>query len=70
LLIHKSDLKGAEIDPHNDHRIAMSCAVAGLNAKGETIINDAECVNKSYPSFFEDIERLKFKNLKSEKPEK
>ncbi|CEG11559.1 3-phosphoshikimate 1-carboxyvinyltransferase [groundwater metagenome] len=63
LIIKKSDLKGAIIDPHNDHRIAMSCAIAGLNADGETIINNAECVNKSYPSFFEDIEKLKFKKI-------
>jgi len=57
LIIRKSDLKGAEINPHNDHRIAMSCAIAGLSAEGKTVINDAECVNKSYPSFFEDIGR-------------
>ncbi len=63
LIIKKSNLKGAIIDPHNDHRIAMSCAIAGLNADGETIINNAECVNKSYPSFFEDIEKLKFKKI-------
>ncbi|MDI6730155.1 MAG: 3-phosphoshikimate 1-carboxyvinyltransferase [Candidatus Altarchaeum sp.] len=63
LIIRKSNLKGAIIDPHNDHRIAMSCAIAGLNACGETIINNAECVNKSYPSFFEDIEKLKFKKI-------
>ncbi len=65
LIIKKSNLKGAIIDPHNDHRIAMSCAIAGLNADGETIINNAECVNKSYPSFFEDIEKLKFKKFKT-----
>ncbi len=63
LIIRKSNLKGAIIDSHNDHRIAMSCAIAGLNADGETIINNAECVNKSYPSFFEDIEKLKFKKI-------
>jgi len=61
LIIKKSNLKGAEINPHNDHRIAMSCAIAGLSAEGKTIINNAECVNKSYPSFFEDINRLRVK---------
>lgn len=58
LIIRKSYLKGAIIDPHNDHRIAMSCAIAGLCAEGKTVIENAECVNKSYPRFFEDIENL------------
>jgi 3-phosphoshikimate 1-carboxyvinyltransferase len=51
-------LHGADIDPHNDHRIAMACAVAALGAEGETIIRDAECVKKSYPRFFIDLRRL------------
>ena len=48
-------LHGATIDPHNDHRIAMACAVAALGAKGETKIQDVECINKSYPQFFSDM---------------
>jgi 3-phosphoshikimate 1-carboxyvinyltransferase len=51
-------LHGAEVDPHNDHRIAMACAVAALGAEGETVIQDAECVKKSYPRFFIDLQRL------------
>ena len=51
-------LHGATIDPHNDHRIAMSCAVAALGAKGETKIRDVECINKSYPQFFSDLRVL------------
>ncbi len=51
-------LHGAEIDPHNDHRIAMACAVAALGAEGETVILDAECVKKSYPTFFIDLRKL------------
>ncbi|MCW4054631.1 MAG: 3-phosphoshikimate 1-carboxyvinyltransferase [Candidatus Bathyarchaeota archaeon] len=51
-------LKGAEVDPHNDHRIAMACAVAGLGASGETCIQNAECVRKSYPNFFTDLRAL------------
>jgi 3-phosphoshikimate 1-carboxyvinyltransferase len=51
-------LHGAFIDPHNDHRIAMACTIAGLNAEGETIIQDAECVRKSYPQFFTDLHSL------------
>jgi 3-phosphoshikimate 1-carboxyvinyltransferase len=52
------DLHGAVIDPHSDHRIAMACAVAGLGASGETRIQDAECVRKSYPRFFSDLRAL------------
>jgi 3-phosphoshikimate 1-carboxyvinyltransferase len=51
-------LHGAEIDPHNDHRIAMACAVAALGAEGETVIDNAECVKKSYPRFFLDLQSL------------
>ena len=51
-------LHGATIDPHNDHRIAMACAVAALGASGETRIQDAECVRKSYPRFFTDLRLL------------
>ena len=52
------DLHGAEIDPHGDHRIAMACMVAALKASGETIIHDAECINKSYPNFVRDMRSL------------
>ncbi len=53
-----SPLHGAVIDPHNDHRIAMACAVAALGAEGETIIQNAECVRKSYPQFFIHLKQL------------
>ena len=51
-------LRGAAVDSHLDHRIAMSFAVAALNADGETVIRDAECVNISYPGFYQDLQRL------------
>jgi 3-phosphoshikimate 1-carboxyvinyltransferase len=51
-------MHGATIDPHNDHRIAMACAVAALSARGETKIQNSECVSKSYPSFFDDLHSL------------
>jgi 3-phosphoshikimate 1-carboxyvinyltransferase len=51
-------LHSAVIDPHNDHRIAMACAVAALGASGETQIQNAECVRKSYPRFFSDLRLL------------
>lgn len=51
-------LHGAEIDPKGDHRIAMAFAVAGLAAEGESVIREAECAGVSYPTFFEDLNRL------------
>lgn len=51
-------LHGASIHCKYDHRIAMTFAIAGLNADGETDIVDSECVTVSYPSFYEDLERL------------
>jgi 3-phosphoshikimate 1-carboxyvinyltransferase len=49
------EIHGAQIDPHNDHRIAMSFAVAGL-ATGDQIIEDEMCVAKSFPDFWEKFE--------------
>jgi len=51
-------LHGTELNSHNDHRIAMACAVAGLRAEGTTIIHEIECVNKSYPNFVKDLRSL------------
>lgn len=48
-------LHGTVIDSHMDHRIAMTFAVAGLRAEGETEILGAECVNISYPNFYQDL---------------
>jgi len=45
-------LHGATVEPHNDHRLAMSLSVLGM-AVGKTTINCAECVSKSFPDFFE-----------------
>lgn len=49
--------QGAEIDPHGDHRIAMSFAVAGLRTKG-VLIRDPDCVAKSFPDFWEYLEKI------------
>ncbi len=51
-------LCGALIDPHNDHRIAMACAVAALGAEGKTTIANAECIRKSYPMFFTHLKQI------------
>lgn len=52
-------LHGALIDSKLDHRIAMSFAVASLIAEGETDIQDAECVEISYPNFYADLNKLR-----------
>ena len=52
-------LHGAVIDSKLDHRIAMSFAVAAMNADGETEIIGSECVDISYPKFYDDINKLK-----------
>src|ERR1700730_11746693 len=51
-------LRGAEIEPHGDHRIAMAFAVAALAAQGPTVIRDADCAGVSYPTFFDDLDRV------------
>ncbi len=51
-------LHGAVIDSCLDHRIAMSFSVAALLAEGETTIKGRDCVNISYPSFYEDLKAL------------
>ena len=48
-------LHGAVLESHLDHRIAMSFAVAGIAAKGETEILQADCVDISYPGFYRDL---------------
>jgi 3-phosphoshikimate 1-carboxyvinyltransferase len=51
-------LRGAEIEPRGDHRIAMAFAVAGLAADGNTVIRDADCAGVSFPTFYEELNRL------------
>jgi 3-phosphoshikimate 1-carboxyvinyltransferase len=58
LIIRGGALKGASIDPYNDHRIAMSFGVLGTIADGETAIRNAECVSKSYPEFWNHMKKL------------
>jgi 3-phosphoshikimate 1-carboxyvinyltransferase len=52
-------LKGGEVTSHQDHRIAMACAVAGLASEKGVRIRDWSCVGKSYPQFFDDLEALR-----------
>jgi len=53
-----AQLKGAVIESLGDHRIAMAFAIAGLRAKGETVIRGAECIETSYPGFAEELAQL------------
>ncbi|MDA8188851.1 MAG: 3-phosphoshikimate 1-carboxyvinyltransferase [Dehalococcoidales bacterium] len=52
-------LRGAGCQSYRDHRIAMSLAVAGLVAKGDTVVDDAECVDISFPGFFDLLESVR-----------
>lgn len=51
-------LKGAEVDSHTDHRIAMSLAIAALNAQGTTTIQQAEAAAISYPDFVTTLQQV------------
>lgn len=58
LVIGGNGLKGALVHSNHDHRIAMACAVAGLRAGGDTVIEEADAINKSYPDFYEHLKKL------------
>jgi len=58
LTIHPRPLHGAEIETYNDHRMAMSMALIGLKVPG-IIIKNPGCVAKTYPNFFQDLEKLR-----------
>ena len=51
-------LSGTEVDSHLDHRLAMSLAVAGLVAKGETVIKRARAAQVSYPAFWQTLQQV------------
>jgi 3-phosphoshikimate 1-carboxyvinyltransferase len=57
LVVRPGPLSGALIDPREDHRIAMAFAIAGLRVPGVRIL-DPSCVSKSYPGFWDDLDRL------------
>lgn len=59
LMIHgPTPLHGTQVDSFGDHRIAMSFAIAGLIASGETTIRNCDCVDISFPGFFELLEQV------------
>ena len=55
----RSRLTGGQVHAHDDHRLAMAFAIAGLAARGPVIIDGAQAAAVSYPSFFSDLERLR-----------
>jgi len=55
----REDLKPAHVKSHGDHRIAMSMIIAGLTADGESVVEDTDCVNTSFPGFMDMLESLK-----------
>ena len=59
--IEGGELHGGAVDSHGDHRMAMACAVAALACGKGVKIRNPECVSKSYPDFFRDLEKLKVK---------
>lgn len=54
--------RGGTVDSHNDHRIAMACAIAAFAGQGDVIVERPACVSKSFPSFFEDLDLVKVKH--------
>jgi len=59
LLIHGAAPSGGRVHAWGDHRIAMAAAVAALSAQNQVIIEGAECVAKSWPEFFQDLDSLR-----------
>ena len=58
LIIRKSELHGATVDGHNDHRVVMALAVAGLVADGTTRVESAESVRITYPTFVSSMRNI------------
>jgi 3-phosphoshikimate 1-carboxyvinyltransferase len=58
MIIKGGNVHGGELDGYNDHRIPMSFSIAALCADGETTITDAQSINKTYPTFFEDYNSI------------
>jgi 3-phosphoshikimate 1-carboxyvinyltransferase len=59
-------LHAAEIESHGDHRIAMAFCIAGLFAKGETVVHGTDCINTSYPGFSHHLDAIRHEKTKPE----
>jgi len=51
-------LSGASLKSYHDHRIAMSLSIAALAAYGPSTLHGSQCIDISYPKFFDDIQQL------------
>ena len=59
MIVTGGQLKGCgELQSHQDHRIAMALAIAGLAAEGESVVRDADCVAVTYPAFLENFQSV------------
>lgn len=58
MVIYPADLRGAQLKGYGDHRTVMALTLAGLLAEGETVISEAESIDKTYPHYFDEIKRL------------
>lgn len=58
LIVTGGKVKGARVNSHDDHRIAMAAAVAALGASDTVFIKDSHCIVKSYPGFFDDLRKV------------
>jgi 3-phosphoshikimate 1-carboxyvinyltransferase len=58
MYVKGGEIMGGTISSHNDHRIAMALSLVGLASKKGVIVENSECIKKSYPNFFEDLEFL------------
>ena len=56
MTIAGAEAKGGKVDSHNDHRIAMAMATMAINSELPVVVENVECVNKSYPNFWNDLE--------------
>ncbi len=61
LAIHPGPLRGAEIETYDDHRMAMSLSLVGLRQPG-VVIMGPECVSKTYPNFYSDLEKIRHRS--------
>ncbi len=58
MIIHGGTIQGTEVYANNDHRIAMALTLAALNAENNITLTGAECVNKTYTEFYNDMQSL------------
>ncbi len=64
--VRGGEIRSTRVSSHNDHRIAMSMAISALRGRGEMTIEGAECVAKSYPLFFDDLNSIIVKKVTNE----